>query len=113
MAKTGPTPRRMRRGNPQAIRAPARGPRRTVIITTTPDDFTAGTADITTAGTTAGNLRRFIDDRLMPHRFLLRCKSPLLAQSRHSTTEFQCPLLTQGGHGKSLFHCHGMTEFLF
>ena len=27
---------------------------------TTPDDFTAGTADITTAGTTASNLRRFI-----------------------------------------------------
>src|SRR6516164_4023070 len=60
MAKTGPTPRRMGRGNPQAIRAPARGSRRTVIITTTPDDFTAGTADITTAGTTASNLRRFI-----------------------------------------------------
>ncbi len=57
MAKTKPTPRRMRRRNPQAIRAPARGSGRTVIITTTPDDITAGTVDITTAGTTAGNLR--------------------------------------------------------
>jgi hypothetical protein len=47
-AKTKPTPRRMRRRNPQAIRAPARGSR-TVITTTTPDDITAGTA--------AGNLR--------------------------------------------------------
>src|SRR6516165_2279137 len=26
-------------------------------------------------------------------KFLLPCMSPLLAQSRHSTTEFQCPLL--------------------
>jgi lysophospholipase L1-like esterase len=42
--------------NRQAIRAPAR--RSTIIITTTPDDITAGTVDITTAGTTAGNLRR-------------------------------------------------------
>jgi hypothetical protein len=41
-----------------ATRASARGSRRTVIITTTPDDITAGTVDITTAGTTAGNLRR-------------------------------------------------------
>src|SRR6516164_3718574 len=86
MAKTGPTPRRMRRGNPQAIRAPARGPRRTVIITTTPDDFTAGTADITTAGTTAGNLRRFIDDRLMPHQSIsIRNVKILLAISEPST----------------------------
>src|SRR6516164_2325182 len=55
-AKTKPTPRRMRRRKPQAIRAPARGS--TVIITTTtPDDITAGTVDITPAGT-AGNLRR-------------------------------------------------------
>src|SRR6516164_3921152 len=54
-AKTKPTPRRVRRRNPQAIRAPARGS--TVIITTTPDDITAGTVDITPAGT-AGNLRR-------------------------------------------------------
>src|SRR5262249_18088347 len=53
MAKTKPTPRRMRRRNPQAIRAPAHGSR-TVIITTTPDDITADTADITTAGITAG-----------------------------------------------------------
>src|SRR6516162_2191260 len=82
MAKTGPTPRRMRRGNPQAIRAPARGPRRTVIITTTPDDFTACTADITTAGTTAGNLRRFVDDRLMPHnQFVERVEMPALCTS--------------------------------
>src|SRR6516165_10334636 len=54
-AKSKPTPRRMRGRNPQAIRAPARGS--TVIITTTPDDITAGTVDITPAGT-AGNLRR-------------------------------------------------------
>jgi len=46
----------MRRRNPQAIRAPARGS--AIIITTTPDDITAGTVDITTAGITAGNLRR-------------------------------------------------------
>src|SRR6516225_1238845 len=52
MAKTKPTPRRMRRRNPQAIRAPARGSGRTVIITTTPDDITADTTGITTAGTT-------------------------------------------------------------
>ena len=57
MAKTKPTPRRMRRRNPKSIHAPARGSRRTVIITTTPDDITAGTEDITTAGTTASNLR--------------------------------------------------------
>src|SRR6516225_1903003 len=57
MAKTEPTPRRMLRRNPQAIRAPARGSGRTVIITM-PDDITADTADITTAGTTASNLRR-------------------------------------------------------
>jgi hypothetical protein len=58
MAKTKPTPRRIRRRNPQAICAPARGSGRTDIITTTPDVITAGTADITTAGITAGNLRR-------------------------------------------------------
>src|SRR6516164_1931290 len=39
----------MRRRNP--LRASARGSGRTVIITTTPDDITAHTADITTAGT--------------------------------------------------------------
>src|SRR5262249_62350515 len=54
MAKTKPTPRRMLRRNP--LRAPARGSGRTVIITTTPDDITADTADITTAGITASNL---------------------------------------------------------
>jgi hypothetical protein len=57
MAKTKPLPRRMRRRNPQATRASARGSRRTVIITTTPDDITAGTVDITTAGTPAGKWR--------------------------------------------------------
>src|SRR5215472_4840255 len=61
MAKTRPTPRTMQRRNPQAIRAPARGSGRTVIITT-PDDITADTADITTAGTTAGNFRQLSID---------------------------------------------------
>ena len=41
--------------NPQAIRAPARGSP-TVIITTTLDDVTTGPVDITTAGSTAGNV---------------------------------------------------------
>ena len=41
--------------NPQAIRASARGSP-TVIITTTLDDITAGPVDITTAGSTAGNV---------------------------------------------------------
>src|SRR6516162_2237125 len=105
MAKTGPTPRRMRRGNPQAIRAPARGPRRTVIITTTPDDFTAGTADITTAGTTAGNLRRFIDDRLMPtvNFDLQREDSPCHLPTALHSTHSQQPVLdtpsAAGHHG--------------
>src|SRR5215831_1010858 len=58
MAKTKPTPRRMRRRNP--LRASARGSGRTVIITTTPDDITADTADITTAGITASNLRNYV-----------------------------------------------------
>src|SRR5215468_6552883 len=58
MARTRPTPRRMRRRNLQAIRAPALGSRRTVIITTT--------ADITTVGTTAGKLRR-VYHWLLPH----------------------------------------------
>ena len=44
---------------------------RTVIITTT-----AGTADITTAGITAGNLRRVIGDRLLPHNHLVITSGP-------------------------------------
>jgi len=64
MAKTKPTPRRMRRRNPQAIRTPARGS--TVIITTTPDDITAGTVDITPAGTAGNGAALWVCSRALP-----------------------------------------------
>src|SRR6516164_7617256 len=63
-AKTKPTPRRMRRRKPQAIRTPARGS--AVIITTTPDDITAGTVDITPAGTAGNGAALWVCSRALP-----------------------------------------------
>jgi hypothetical protein len=56
------------------------------------------------SGSLKSNMKR---DSSIVRSFLLRCMSPLLAQSGHSTTEFQCPL----GVKRTLLQLTSMSTF--